>query len=224
MMTSPGFWPAAQGPEPFRLDGHVRLAARRHARHRRAALPRRGDLHRIGAVETAGDDRMRGGGRLAELADRVDGDGAAGRLHVLLRAGLLVGAAEIGVHQFVGGGIDALLHHLRRQIAALEDHLEFPQAGLARRHVERQRGRGGKNGGGDDGKMTTHGMPSIADHMRMIARRLRWQNHIGVRRQTAASHRDQVAGLAPLDIHARRADGRAPARPRRSCRSATGCG
>ena len=58
----------------------------------------------------------------------------------------------------VGRGVGALLHHLRRQVATLEGHLEFPQAGLARRHVERESGRGGEKCKSDDGE-TTHVSP-----------------------------------------------------------------
>jgi hypothetical protein len=59
-------------PEPFRGNGHVRLAARRNARQRVSALPRLRHVHVIGAVETAGDDRTRSAGRAAERADGID--------------------------------------------------------------------------------------------------------------------------------------------------------
>src|SRR4051812_10898632 len=132
-----GLLPRFAGPDVFGLDGHVTLTARRHTRHLRAALAGGVDLHRIGAVETPGDDAMgRHGGR-ADLADRVEGHGAAGIPEVLLRAGSPPGAAAavLRLHRLVGTRVDALAHGHRGRRAAFEHHLHFPKPRLARGQV-----------------------------------------------------------------------------------------
>jgi hypothetical protein len=114
---------------------------------------------------------MSGAGCLAKFADRVDGDGATGILHVLLRAAFQPGtASEIVVHHLVGSLIDALLHHLRA-VAAFEIHLNFPEARLARRQVERQGWSGEEQQAGNQDKRARHGWISIADRRRDVKRK-----------------------------------------------------
>src|SRR5215475_8219301 len=126
VMTSPGFWPAAQGPNHFAAMVMCDSAPRRDAGNWLATLARRIDLDGIGTVEIAADNRVRGDDRVTELTDRIDGDGPTVVMHVPLLTVSFRCATEIEGHKFVGGGVSALLHELSREIAALKLHLELP--------------------------------------------------------------------------------------------------
>ena len=144
---------------PFGLDRHVGLG--RHAGDRRAALALRIHLHGVARIEIAGDDRARGRGRAADIAHRVDRDGVARTLHVLLRALLGAHAAADIVHRLVGRGIDAVLEGLHRHAAAFHAHLQLPQPGLARRHVEGEAPVSRRGSAGKEQRQAHESLPNL---------------------------------------------------------------
>ncbi len=143
-------------PQPFGLDGRAGGAVRGSVRQGRAAFLLGRDLGDIGAVEIAGHDAMRGDGARSDLADGIDDDGVAYLLHVLLRAHVFGRIVADRAHHLVGLGVDAMLHDLRRKVAAFERDLDLPQARFAGRQIEGRCGRGAEGDGRGDGEAVTH--------------------------------------------------------------------
>src|SRR5690349_12878155 len=91
-------------------------------------------------------------------------------MHVALLAIAFSRATEIECHQLVARSISALLHELRRQIAALELHLQLPQTGVAGRKSERGHRGNGRKQHDADGKIAGHDLCSKggSDRLRRI--------------------------------------------------------
>src|SRR6185437_15861292 len=98
-------------------------------------------------------------------------------------------AAEIGVHQPVARGINALLDGLNWDLAPRERHLELPQTGLARWQVERRRRRGRHEGESDESKMTKHAHSSSTESQHSMGGRA------GHQRPVKTSDENQVVTL-----------------------------